>query len=207
MFARPEAARRAVFWVDKRLRLVYSLKTKGIRDMRLAPRLMFFVFTDEAHFCVADRVGYFLLASFVPSTEKARNNVDDKPACAKRQVENFIQTHSSLQFEYSSLAAGRAWGRTAHVADADFSIRYFCIEVKSFGLMYVNRLLAGVNGRFFGLTKGLGVSWRGRRTLLQEFLTKPKFLPQCIFRRQEAFERLPRLFADGPFQCRLVSSP
>ena len=56
---------------------MYSLKTKGIRDMRLAPRLMFFVFTDEAHFCVADRVGYFLLASFIPSSAKVAKYVVD----------------------------------------------------------------------------------------------------------------------------------
>ena len=90
---------------------MYSIKRRSIRDTRLAPRLMFSVFTDEAHFCVRDRVGYFFLLATFPSLEEELSDLNDKLSGGERQRQNFIKIHSSLQFDYSSLAAGRAWGK------------------------------------------------------------------------------------------------
>ena len=64
----------------------------------------------------------FLLTAF-PSVEEELSDLNDKLSGGKRQHQNFIEIHSGLQFEYSSLAASRVWGRTAHVADAVFIIR------------------------------------------------------------------------------------
>ena len=71
--------------------------------------------------------------------EKARNNVDDKPNDAKRQVERFIQTHSSLQKMKSSLSTSQVLGQTAHVTGAIHIIRYICLFDKSLGIFFVER--------------------------------------------------------------------
>ena len=61
------------------------------------PHIEFNVISDEAHFWVLDRVGLFFITLLLfPSTEKARNNVDDYLNYCKQQIKKFIQTHSYL---------------------------------------------------------------------------------------------------------------
>ena len=57
----------------------YGILKEGAPAASVLPHIVRYLITQViAHFCVLDRVGYFLFFVILfPSTEKAQNNVDD----------------------------------------------------------------------------------------------------------------------------------
>lgn len=89
---------------------VYSLKRKAASATRVLPRIVGFASLQTKPTSVARQGGLFFYSLSFPSLEEELSDLNDKLSGGERQHQDFIKIHSSLQFDYSSLSAGRVLG-------------------------------------------------------------------------------------------------